>query len=162
LTDEIEENRRALMQLYSVYTLQNAAFALTLALSVLADFSILASRPIPLLSDIALALIFATPIPTILALGSTIYWGKVTGYAMTVPPKLGVNRQRDLLEEMHTYYASVHFDNDTNVSNGIRSLIILRNRLSVSQIAMLGGVLFALFLLLLFVLQPYTPLLSTH
>ena len=78
-----EENRRALLRLYSFYTIQYAAFALILTLAVVGEMALIGSPSLP--QFVVYPLILITVIPAILSFYSMIHWWRIQSYTLSLP-----------------------------------------------------------------------------
>jgi hypothetical protein len=78
-----EENRRALLRLYSLYTIQYAAFALVLVVAVVGELMLLGSPTFP--QFVVYPLILVTAIPAIMSLYFMIHWWRIQNYTLSLP-----------------------------------------------------------------------------
>jgi hypothetical protein len=78
-----EENRRALLRLYSLYTIQYAAFALILAVAVVGELILLGSSAFP--HFVVYPLILVTMIPAIMSFYFMIHWWRIQNYTLSLP-----------------------------------------------------------------------------
>jgi membrane protein YdbS with pleckstrin-like domain len=94
-----EENRRALLRLYSLYTIQYAAFAFVLAVAVVGELILLGSPAFP--QFVVYPLILITAIPAIMSFYFMIHWWRIQNYTLSLQPD-GV--QGDSLAALHGAY----------------------------------------------------------
>lgn len=78
-----EENRRTLLRLYSLYTIQYAAFALVLAVAVVGELILLGSPAFP--HFVVYPLILVTAIPAIMSFYFMIHWWRIQNYTLSLP-----------------------------------------------------------------------------
>ena len=98
-SNQREENRRALLRLYSLYTIQYAAFALILAVAVVGELILLGSSVFP--HFVVYPLILVTAIPAIMSFYFMIHWWRIQNYTLSLPPDAV---QGDSLAALHGAY----------------------------------------------------------
>jgi hypothetical protein len=94
-----EENRRALLRLYSLYTIQYAVFAFVLAAAVVGELMQLGSPAFP--QFVVYPLILVTAIPAIMSFYFMIHWWRIQNYALSLPLDA---IQGDTLTSLHGAY----------------------------------------------------------
>jgi len=82
-SNQREENRRALLRLYSLYTIQYAAFAIVLAVAVVTELMLLGSPAFP--RFVVYPLILVTVIPAIISFYFMIHWWRMQNYTLSLP-----------------------------------------------------------------------------
>ena len=98
---EREENRRALLRLYSLYTIQYAAFGLVLALAFVGEIFLIGSSAFP--QFVIYPLIIVTIVPAIMSFYYMIRWWRIQKYTLTLPVDAV---QGDSLAALHIAYES--------------------------------------------------------
>ena len=78
-----EENRRALLRLYSLYTIQYAAFAIVLAVAVVGELILLGLPAFP--RFVVYPLVLVTVIPAIISFYFMIRWWRIQNYTLSLP-----------------------------------------------------------------------------
>ena len=78
-----EENRRTLLRLYSLYTLQYAAFAIVLAVAVVGELILLGVPAFP--RFVVYPLILVTVVPAIISFYFMIHWWRIQNYTLLLP-----------------------------------------------------------------------------
>lgn len=96
-----EENRRALLRLYSLYTIQYAAFVLILAVAFVGELVLIGSSAFP--QFVIYPLILVTVIPAIISFYYMIRWWRIQHYTLTLPLDAV---QGDSLAALHLTYES--------------------------------------------------------
>ena len=94
-----EENRRTLLRLYSLYTIQYAAFAIVLALAVIGELTLLGSPALP--NFVVYPLILVTVIPAIICFYFMVHWWRIQNYTLSLPFDAV---QGDSLAALHNAY----------------------------------------------------------
>ncbi|MGD0396465.1 MAG: hypothetical protein ABSB26_06105 [Nitrososphaerales archaeon] len=94
-----EENRRALLRLYSLYTIQYAAFAIVLAVAVVGELILLGLPTFP--RFVVYPLIVVTVIPTIISFYFMTHWWRIQNYTLSLPLD---TLQGDSLASLHDAY----------------------------------------------------------
>jgi hypothetical protein len=96
---QLEENRRALLRLYSLYTIQYAAFAIVLAVAVVGELILLGLPTFP--RFVVYPLIIVTVIPAIICFYFMIHWWRIQNYTLSLPLDAV---QADSLASLHDAY----------------------------------------------------------
>ena len=94
-----EENRRTLLRLYSLYTIQYAAFAIVLAVAVVGELILLGSPAFP--RFVVYPLVLVTVIPAIISFYFMIHWWRIQNYTLSLPLD---TVQGDSLTVLHSAY----------------------------------------------------------
>src|SRR6267143_2411383 len=103
---QFKENRRALIRLYSTYTLQYAAFTLILAGVFVAEVSLLGSPTFPEFA--VYPLVLATVVPCFFSFQSTIFWWRVQSYALSLRLDGVAGDSLVRLNELYQSYVDEH------------------------------------------------------
>jgi hypothetical protein len=102
-----EENRRSLVRLYSIYTIQYAAFAYVLAAAVVGELILLGSRAFP--QFVVYPLIIVTVIPATMSFCLMIHWWRMRHYALSLLTSAVQGDSLAALRSAHKDYGDKRF-----------------------------------------------------
>jgi len=135
--EQAQENRRALIQLYSVYTVETAVGAATLGVSILA----LLSNAVDVWVPLKLGIITFLFVPMVSIFLSAVFFGAAVGKIVSLPIPTGMLSAEDSLTALRQYYDDAAYELLISNNKHIGSWIKEKNRTLPIVRAMKWGVL---------------------